>query len=172
MTRKTAMAWTRYSLLFPFPKAAIWKIVPSSIWPLICSGSCFLCRSMGGTYGTGGRAINVPFLHSEFFNLSCRDLRLELMAYCQSGVSKIRCLNADLGRTCKSLQRGSAGNFANCKIPTFCRGFPGGLAWRWRGTGFGLTRMESSANANAHVDECGLISKCPKPFAGVEEHLP
>ncbi len=35
----------------------------------------------------------VPFLHSAFLRPSGGDLRLALMAHCQSGVSKIRCLN-------------------------------------------------------------------------------
>jgi hypothetical protein len=45
----------------------------------------------------GGQGINISSLHSKFFNPSGEDLRLELMALCQSGVSKIRRLNADLG---------------------------------------------------------------------------
>jgi hypothetical protein len=53
---------------------------------------------------TGG----VPFLHSVFFRPSGRDLRLELMAHCQSRVSKIRCLNELLGGVRRILQRGSA----------------------------------------------------------------
>jgi hypothetical protein len=49
----------------------------------------------------------VPFLHSMFFRPSVRDLRLELMAHCQSGVSKIRCLNELLGGVCMIPRRGS-----------------------------------------------------------------
>jgi hypothetical protein len=41
----------------------------------------------------------VPILHSAFFRPSGTDLRLELMAYCQSGVSKRRRLKGLLGGT-------------------------------------------------------------------------
>jgi hypothetical protein len=107
----------------------------------------------------GGQAINVPFSHSELFRPSGGDLRLKLMAYCQSRVSKIRRLDANLGQTCRILQRGSAGYFANHKILTFCGGFIGGLTWRQRGTGFRCTRMESSGNTSAHIEECGVDIK-------------
>jgi hypothetical protein len=40
----------------------------------------------------GGQVNNVPFLYSKFFNPSGRDLSLELMAICQSGVSKNKLL--------------------------------------------------------------------------------
>jgi hypothetical protein len=46
--------WTRYSLLLPYLKVAIWKLVSSGILTLICSDSRFLCRSKGGTYEMGG----------------------------------------------------------------------------------------------------------------------
>jgi hypothetical protein len=78
----------------------------------------------------GGRAINSPFLHLEFFRPSNGDLRLELMAYCQSGVSKIRRLKVNLGGTRRILHRGSAWYFANHKILIFVGGslmnLPGG----------------------------------------------
>ncbi len=48
---------------------------------------------VGGTYGMGGLPGGVSFSHSTFFRPSGGDLRLELMAHCQSGVSKIRRLN-------------------------------------------------------------------------------
>ncbi len=50
----------------------------------------------------------VPFLHSVFLRPSGRDLRLALMAHCQSGVSKIRRLNEILEGVRRILQRGSA----------------------------------------------------------------
>jgi hypothetical protein len=85
-------------------------------------GFLFLVQIYGGTYRMGGQAFNFPFLHSEFFRPSGRDLRLELMEYCQSGVSKIRCFKVDLGRTCRILCRGSAWYFADCKILIFVGG--------------------------------------------------
>jgi hypothetical protein len=69
----------------------------------------------------GGQMGNVPFLHSVSFNTSCGDLRLKLMAPCQSGVSKIRRLNADLGGTRRIPRRGTVGNFDNFNNFTFCR---------------------------------------------------
>jgi hypothetical protein len=42
---------------------------------------------------TGG----VPFSYSAFLRPSGGDLRLALMVHCQSGVSKIRCMNELLG---------------------------------------------------------------------------
>ncbi len=63
---------------------------------------------------TGG----LPFLHSAFFRPSGRDLRLELMAHCQSGVSKIRRLNELLGGVRRIPQRGSACNVTERKILT------------------------------------------------------
>ncbi len=62
-------------------------------------GFCFLIKSVGGTYGIGGRATDFPFLHSKDLRPSKGDLRLEIMAYCQSGVSKIRHLKDNLGGT-------------------------------------------------------------------------
>ncbi len=56
----------------------------------------------------GGLTGGVPFSHSAFFRPSGGDLRLELMAHYQSGVSKIRHLNELLGGVCRILQRGSA----------------------------------------------------------------
>jgi hypothetical protein len=50
----------------------------------------------------------MPLSHSMFFRPSVGDLRLELMAHCQSGVSKTRCLKELLGGTRRILQRGSA----------------------------------------------------------------
>jgi hypothetical protein len=117
-----AMTWTRYSSLFSIPKADIWKLVPSGNLTLIFLVYHFSCRSAGGTYGMGGQMNNFPYLHSKSFNSSGGDLRLELMAPCQSGVSKIRGLNTDLGGTCKIPGRGYAGNFAICKILTFVGG--------------------------------------------------
>jgi hypothetical protein len=58
----------------------------------------------------GGLTGGVPFLHFAFFRPLGGDLRLELMAYCQSGVSKIRCLKDLLGGVCRILRRGSALN--------------------------------------------------------------
>jgi hypothetical protein len=107
----------------------------------------------------GGRAINFPFLHSEHFRSSGGDLRLELMVYCQSGVSKIRCLKVNLGGTCRILQRGSAGYFAGCEISIFVGGslmdLPGGR----EGQISAAPERESSAKANAHVDERGFDIK-------------
>jgi hypothetical protein len=68
-------------------------------------------------------------------------------------------LNSDLGGTHRNSQSLSAENFVNCNILNSCRGFLGGLAWRQRETGFLRTRMESLANANAHVDKRGLDIK-------------
>ncbi len=123
--------WTRYSSLFPYPKAAIWKLVT-----LFCSGSRFLSRSMGGgTYGIGGQvtkgqATNFLFLLSEFFRPSGGDFSLEIMVYCQSGVSQIRRLKVNLGGTCRIFCRGSTWYFANPKILIFAGSFlldlPGG----------------------------------------------
>jgi hypothetical protein len=90
MMRRTVMTWTRYSLLFPYAKVAIWKLVPSGILTLIFSIACLLCRSKGGTYGIGGEATDFPLLHSKFLRPSSGDLRLELMACYQSGVSRMR----------------------------------------------------------------------------------
>jgi hypothetical protein len=56
----------------------------------------------------GGLTGGVPFLHSVFFRPSGGDLRLELMAHCQSGVFKIRCLNELLGGVRRIPRRGSA----------------------------------------------------------------
>ncbi len=56
----------------------------------------------------GGLTGGVPFSHFAFFTPSGRDLRFELMAHCQSGVSKIRCLNVLLGGVCRIPRRGSA----------------------------------------------------------------
>jgi hypothetical protein len=39
----------------------------------------------------------VPFLHLAFLRPSSKDLRLELMVYCQSRVSNKRCLKELLG---------------------------------------------------------------------------
>jgi hypothetical protein len=64
----------------------------------------------------GGLTGGVPVLHSAFFRPSGRDLRLELMAHCHSGVSKIRRLNKLLGGVCRIPQRGSAWYFTECKI--------------------------------------------------------
>jgi hypothetical protein len=50
----------------------------------------------------------MPFLHSAFFRPSSGDLRLDLMAHCQSRVSKIRRLNELLGGVRRILHRGSA----------------------------------------------------------------
>jgi hypothetical protein len=55
----------------------------------------------------GGLTGGVPFLHLAFFRPSGGDLRLKLMVYCQSRVSKRRCLKGLLGRTCRILWRGS-----------------------------------------------------------------
>ncbi len=88
-------------LVVPNPKADIWILVSSGNLTLISLVSHFLCRSAGGIYGMGGRTDKVPFSNSKFFNPSGGDLRLELMAPCQSRVSKIRHLNTDLGGTCK-----------------------------------------------------------------------
>ncbi len=44
-----------------------------------------------------------PFLHSEGLRSSGGDLRLELMAYCQRGVSRMRCLKDNLGGTSRTL---------------------------------------------------------------------
>jgi hypothetical protein len=56
----------------------------------------------------GGLTGGMPFLHLCVFRPSGGDLRLELMAHCQSGVSKIRCLKELLGVVCRIPQRGSA----------------------------------------------------------------
>jgi hypothetical protein len=56
----------------------------------------------------GGLTSRVPFSHSVFFRPSSKDLRLELMVHCQSGVSKIRHLNELLGGVLRIPQRGSA----------------------------------------------------------------
>ena len=45
----------------------------------------------------GGLTGGMPFSHSAFLKFSGGDLRLALMAHCQSGISKIRCLNKLLG---------------------------------------------------------------------------
>jgi hypothetical protein len=63
---------------------------------------------------TGG----VPFSHLAFLRPSGGDLRFELMAYCQSGVSNKRRLKELLGGTRRILQRGPAWNFADGKILT------------------------------------------------------
>jgi hypothetical protein len=56
----------------------------------------------------GDWANNFPFLRLAFLRSSGRDLRLEVMAHCQSGILRIRRLNKDLGGTLKILCRGSA----------------------------------------------------------------
>jgi hypothetical protein len=56
----------------------------------------------------GGLTGSVPFLHSVFLRPSSGDLRLGLMAHCQSGVSKIRHLNELLGGVRRIPQRRSA----------------------------------------------------------------
>ncbi len=63
----TAMMWTRYSLLFPWSNADIWKLVPSGNLTLICFVSPLSCRSIWGTYRIGGRMVSIPFLHSKSF---------------------------------------------------------------------------------------------------------
>ncbi len=75
-----------------------------------------MCRLIGVTYGIGGQTVNIPFLHSESFSLLGRDLWVVLMAYCQSRVSKKRCLNGLLGRTHRISCNRLAGNFAESKI--------------------------------------------------------
>jgi hypothetical protein len=90
------MTWTRLSSLVSLVNVAILKLVPSGIFTLICLPSCFLIRLVGGTYGIGGCAPDFPFLHSEAFKPSGGDLRLELMEYFQSGISRIRRLKDDL----------------------------------------------------------------------------
>ncbi len=64
----------------------------------------------------GGLMGGMPFLYLVFFRPSRGDLRLELMAYCQSGVSNKRHLKGLLGGTHRILLRGSAWDFANNKI--------------------------------------------------------
>jgi hypothetical protein len=56
----------------------------------------------------GGLTDGVPILHSAFFRPSGGDLRFELMAHCQSRVSKIRHLNKLLGGVRRIPRRGSA----------------------------------------------------------------
>ncbi len=56
----------------------------------------------------GGLMGGMPFSHSVFLRPFGGDLRLELMAHCQSGVSKIRRLNELLGGVCRIPGRGSA----------------------------------------------------------------
>jgi hypothetical protein len=51
---------------------------------------------------------DLPFLHSKLLRPSSRDLRLELMACCQSGVSRMRRLKDNLGGTRRILHGGSA----------------------------------------------------------------
>ncbi len=58
----------------------------------------------------------MPFSYSAFLRPSGRNLRLELMAYCQSGVSNKRRLKELLGKTRRILRRGSTWNFAESKI--------------------------------------------------------
>ncbi len=94
----------------------ILKLVLSGNLNLICLVSLFSCRSIGGMYGMGGRTVRVPFLHSESFKPLGGDLRFVLMAYCQSGVSKIRRLKELLGWTHRISHNWSSGNFADCKI--------------------------------------------------------
>ena len=103
-----AMMWTMYSLLFPKPKMGIWNFVLAGSLNLICLVFCLLCGSKSGTYGIGGQVTDFHFLYSKFLRPSGRDLRLELMAYCQSGVSRMRHLKDNLGGTCRILRRGSA----------------------------------------------------------------
>ncbi len=50
----------------------------------------------------------MPFLHSAFLRPYGGDLRLALMAHCQSGVSKIRRLDELLGGVRRIPRRGSA----------------------------------------------------------------
>jgi hypothetical protein len=50
---------------------------------------------------TGG----VPFSHLAFQRPSSGDLRFMLIAYCQSGVSNMRCLKELLGGTRRILRR-------------------------------------------------------------------
>jgi hypothetical protein len=64
----------------------------------------------------GGLTGGMPFSHLAFFRPSGGDLRLELMAYCQSGISNKRCLKGLLGGTHRILLRGSALDFANNEI--------------------------------------------------------
>jgi hypothetical protein len=64
----------------------------------------------------GGLRGGVPFSHSAFLRPSSGELRLELMAYCQSRVSNKRHLKELLGGTHRILQGGSALNFADSKI--------------------------------------------------------
>jgi hypothetical protein len=66
--------------------------------------------------GWGVGQLMSPSLHSESFKTLGRDLRVILMAYCQSGVSNKRCFNGLSGGTRRISRNWSAGNFADCKI--------------------------------------------------------
>jgi hypothetical protein len=129
------MAWIRYSSLFPYAKVSIWKLVPSGILTLICSVSCLLCRSKGRTYKIGTQTTDFTFLHSELLRPSCGDLRLELMACCQSGVSRMRRLKDNLGGTSWILCRGSARFSAGREILMFVWDSMIDLPGRRSGTG-------------------------------------
>ncbi len=121
----------------------------SGILTLICLVSHSSIRSEGGTYGIGGQATDFPFLHSKGLRPSGGDLRLELMAYCQSEVSRMRCLKDNLGGTRRILCTGSAQSSAGHKILVLVGGslfdLPG---WR-RETASAAPELESSANVNA-----------------------
>ncbi len=104
--RLMAMTLTRYSSLFPWQKADIWKLVPSGNLTLICLVSLFSCRLIGGTYGIGVRRVR-PL---------GRDLWVTLMANCQRGVSRRRHLNGLFGGTRRISCSQLAGNFAEGKI--------------------------------------------------------
>ncbi len=112
----TAMTWIRYSLLFPWPKANIWKLVPSGNLTLICLVSLFLCRSIGGKYRIGGWMVNVPFLHFESLRPLGRDLWAVLTAHWQSGVLRRSCLNGLFGGTHRVSCNQSTGNVMESEI--------------------------------------------------------
>ncbi len=89
-----------------------------------------------------------------------RGLENVLIVYCHSRVSKIRCLNELLGGTHRISCNRSAGCFIECKILNPWYWFLGELAWQHIGTGFLHTRWS--------LQQMLLISKCPKPFAGLQ----
>jgi hypothetical protein len=103
MRRRTTTTCARYSLVFPWEKMDIVKLVQLESWILRLSGdSLVVTRSVRGMYRMGGRLLSCPFLHFESFSLS-RLLRMVLiLVCCQSVIPSTSLLKEDLGQACRN----------------------------------------------------------------------
>jgi hypothetical protein len=104
MRHRTPTICARYSSVFPQEKMDMLKTVPSGSLILRLSGaSLVVTRSIGGTYGMGGRLLSCPFLHSESFSPLGLLRAVLILECCQSVVFSTSLLNKDLGGTCRNL---------------------------------------------------------------------